>query len=255
VRELFLTGATGRLGRAVQKELADTYVIHPCSKSRGADLTVDMPEAVVPEPTNFVLNCAALSSRGSCRDNPVFAFKLNTLWPQKLAVFCAETHRRLVHISTDLVYAGGVPPYTEKSPAVPRSIYGWTKLLGDIAVQRRNPRACIVRTSVLVGNAGAKSTTFSEDIHSGRATMFYVDCFRNHTDLNALARFLSKCLFSSVHGLVLAAAPYSMSRAAYAYSLLKKEINLVHAPSSIPHDLTLKPSIPVGKACNEYSRL
>ncbi|MCK5134091.1 MAG: sugar nucleotide-binding protein, partial [Candidatus Sabulitectum sp.] len=224
MRELFLTGATGRLGRTVQIEFKDSWVIHPCCGSRGEDLTTLDPVDTVPEQTDFVLNCAALSSRGGCIKNPVTAFKLNTLWPQKLATFCGETNRRLVHISTDLVYAGGIPPYTEKSPAIPRSLYGWTKLLGDIAVQRINPNACIVRTSILVGNAGAKMTTFSEDILSGTATHFHVDCFRNHTDINALARFLSNCLYSSRSGLILAAAPYAMSRAAYAYSLLQRDI-------------------------------
>jgi len=247
VRELFLTGATGRLGRTVQREFKDEWIIHPCFRSRGGDLTKAEPADIVPEQTDFVLNCAALSSRGGCVKDPVTAFMLNTLWPQKLAAFCAEKSRRLVHISTDLVYAGGIPPYTEKSPAVPRSLYGWTKLLGDIAVQRRNPSACIVRTSILVGEAGAKMTTFSEDILSGRATHFHVDCFRNHTDINALARFLSHCLYSSRSGLILAAAPYSMSRAAYAYSLLQRDINLVPAPHDIPHDLTLRPSEIIAK--------
>ncbi len=247
MRELFLTGATGRLGKTVQREFEDSWKIHPCSRSRGDDLTSVEPVDVVPIETDFVLNCAAVSSRGGCMKDPVSAFRLNTLWPQKLATFCRETNRRLLHMSTDLVYAGGIAPYTSKSPAVPRSLYGWTKLLGDIAVERRNPDACIVRTSILVGSVGARMTTFSEDILSGRATHFHVDCFRNHTDINALARFLSKCLQSSRSGLLIAAAPYAMSRAAYASSLLKQDINLIHAPSDIPHDLTLKPSEGIGQ--------
>jgi len=247
VRELFLTGATGRLGRTVQTQLESSWIIHPCSLSGGDDLTTAEPRDVVPEDTDFVLNCAAMSSRAGCASNPSAAFRLNSLWPQKLAAFCAGTHTRMVHISTDLVYSGGIPPYTEKSPAVPRSVYGWTKLLGDVAVLNRNPRACVVRTSVLTGKAGAKMTTFSEDIFSGRASSFHVDCFRNHTDIAGLARFLSKCLFSSMSGLVLAAAPYSMSRASYAYTLLKKDINLINGPSHIPHDLTLRPSVKIVK--------
>lgn len=246
MRELFLAGATGRLGRTVQREFRNSWIIHPCSLSGGEDLSAGEPDEFVPDSADFVLNCAAISSRGGCIGDPLTAFRLNSLWPQKLAAYCYKTGRRLVHMSTDLVYAGGVPPYTEKSPAVPRSLYGWTKLLGDIAVQRRNPGACVVRTSVLVGSAGARMTTFSEDILSGRATVFHVNCFRNHTAIDALARYLSDCLYSSRSGLILAAAPYAMSRAAYAYSLLQKEINLIHAPSDIPHDLSLKPSEAIG---------
>lgn len=242
MRDLLLTGSSGRLGRVFSREAKNIWSIHPCSRSRGDDLTSKEPKDVVPENTDFVLNCAAMSSRGDCKQNPVTAFKINALWPQKLAAFCSETNKRLVHISTDLVYAGGIPPYTDKSPAVPRSIYGWTKLLGDIAVQRRNSKACIVRTSILVGEAGAKMATFSEDILSGAATHFHVDCFRNHTDINALARFLSNCLYSARSGVILATAPYAMSRAAYAYSILQKDINLIPASNDIPHDLSLKPT-------------
>lgn len=242
MRELFLTGATGRLGKTIKREFDDSWRIHPCSRSGGEDLTSVEPPDIIPCSAGFVLNCAAVSSRGGCTKDPLAAFRLNTLWPQKLASFCREENRRFLHISTDLVYSGGIPPYTDKSPAVPRSLYGWTKLLGDIAVTRRNPDACIVRTSILVGNAGAAMSTFSEDILSGKATRFHVDCFRNHTDINALARFLSTCLLSLRTGLLIAAAPYAMSRAAYAFSLLKRDINLVHAPSDIPHDLTLRPS-------------
>jgi dTDP-4-dehydrorhamnose reductase len=246
VRELFLTGATGRLGKTVLREFEGNWIIHPCSRSRGDDLRTDSPSAIIPEHVDFILNCAAVSSRNDCNKDPLSAFQLNALWPSKLAGFCAVTGKRLVHLSTDLVYGGGIPPYTEKSPAVPRSLYGWTKLLGDIAVQRINPLACVVRTSVLVGHAGALMPTFSEDILSGRATQFHVDCFRNHTDIASLARYLSSCLYSSLAGLILAAAPYSMSRAAFAYSLLNQDIKLIPSPSDIPRDLSLKPSRAIG---------
>lgn len=243
MKHLFLTGASGRLGRTVTATFGEPWVIHPCSRSRGEDLRRDLPEDVFPSGSDFVLNCAALSSRGQCAGDPFSAFSLNTRWPARLARFCSENGKRLVHISTDLVYSGGIPPYTESSPAVPRSLYGWTKLLGDLAVLRRDPRACVVRTSILVGKPGARTATFTEDILSGRATSFYVDCFRNHTDIGSLASYLSTCLLSSSAGLILASAPYSTSRSAYAYSILHHDINAIPAPADIPHDLTLRPLV------------
>lgn len=245
MRSLFLTGATGRLGTTVTKKFSDTWVVHPCSRSRGCDLRGVSPESIIPEETDFVLNCAALSSRGGCSRDPVSAFLVNTRWPVKLAEFCRKEGKRLVHISTDLVYAGGVPPYTEKSPAVPKSLYGWTKLLGDLTLLRRNPGGCVVRTSVLTGKVGASSPTFTEDILSGRAKQFHVDSFRNHTDIDLFAAYLEKCLQSAVSGLVLAAAPYSQSRAAFAASILEGNLELVHAEKYLPGDITLRPSVSV----------
>lgn len=240
MNHLLLTGATGRLGRTVQRVFTPTWVIHPRSRSGGDDLRTASPGDVVPEEADFVLNCAAMSSRGGCSRDSFSAYALNTRWPARLAGFCAASNRRLVHISTDLVYSGGIPPYKPRSPAVPRSLYGWTKLLGDRAVLSRAPSACVVRTSVLIGTAGAPTPTFTEDILSGRATTFHVDSFRNHTDIDALASYLEGCLLSSSRGLVIAAAPYSTSRAAYAYSLLHRDINLAFSSEG---DLTLKPSV------------
>lgn len=243
MKDLFLTGATGRLGRTVQALSPEEWVVHPCSRSGGADLGRAVPSEVFPSSAGFCLNCAAVSSRGECLKSPLRAYLVNALWPARLADYCRENSRRLVHMSTDLVYSGGIPPYTEKSPAVPRSLYGWTKLLGDKAILRRDPEALIVRTSVLVGKAGAANPTFTEDILSGRATRFHVDCFRNHTDISLLADYLLKSLDSPRSGLVIASAPYSSSRAAYAYSILNRDLTLVPAPDHLAKDLTLRPSV------------
>ncbi len=110
MNHLLLTGATGRLGRTVQRVFTPTWVIHPRSRSGGDDLRTASPGDVVPEEADFVLNCAAMSSRGGCSRDSFSAYALNTRWPARLAGFCAASNRRLVHISTDLVYSGGSHP-------------------------------------------------------------------------------------------------------------------------------------------------
>ncbi len=238
MRRFFLTGATGRLGTVIRSLASENWEI----LAERTDLRSSPPESVFPRETDHCINCAALSSRGGCAADPFSAFALNSRWPARLASYCREHGKRLIHLSTDLVYSGGIPPYTETSPAVPKSLYGWTKLLGDRAVLRLNPEALVARTSVLVGIAGAKNPTFSEDIIEGRATTFHVDCFRNHTDIRLLAGFLLTELTSSRSGLILAAAPYSMSRAAYASSILGCDIKMIPAPPHLSGDLTLRPS-------------
>lgn len=238
MRRFFFTGATGRLGTVISSLASENWEI----LAERTDLRSSPPESVFPGETDHCINCAALSSRGGCAADPFSAFALNARWPARLASYCREHGKRLIHLSTDLVYSGGIPPYTETSPAVPKSLYGWTKLLGDRAVLRLNPEALVARTSVLVGIAGAKNPTFSEDIIEGRATTFHVDCFRNHTDIRLLAGFLLTELTSSRSGLILAAAPYSMSRAAYASSILGCDIKMIPAPPHLSGDLTLRPS-------------
>ncbi|MFO7627131.1 MAG: sugar nucleotide-binding protein [Candidatus Fermentibacteraceae bacterium] len=243
-----LFGATGRLGTALRKTSRGGSLL--CQNrsgdagTEGTDLTNSLPETLVPESADTVINCAAVSSTGGCIADPVRAFLLNSFWPGKLALHCRERSIRMLHMSTDLVWSGGIPPYKKNSPAVPMSFYGWTKLLGDIAVTRHNPGALVVRTSVLVGEVGARQTTFSEDILSGRATRFYADSIRHHTGIMPLAEELHRLAAGSRKGVIIVASPFAMSRLGYA-ALLIPDPGQALAPRGVPLNLTLLPDIEV----------
>jgi dTDP-4-dehydrorhamnose reductase len=156
----------------------------------------------------------------------------------------------MVHFSSDLVYAGGVPPYAEDSPAVPRSLYGWTKLLADALVARTCPEALIMRTSVLFGEIGGrKRTTFSGDLLRGRVRSVYVDSWRNHTPVHWLASILPELLAAGAAGTVIATAKYSTSRSAFAEALFEyvgKDVSgleLSYSPEGTPRRLHLLPDL------------
>lgn len=243
-----LFGATGRLGTALRRTSRGGS-LHCFSRNgdggtKRADLSEAPPDALIPQGTGTVINCAAISSTGGCLADPVLAFLLNSVWPGKLALHCRENGIRLVHMSTDLVWSGGIPPYKRNSPAVPMSFYGWTKLLGDIAVTRHNPDALIVRTSVLVGAVGARQPTFSEDILSGRATKFYADSIRHHTDIFSLARELDMLAAGTRKGVIIVASPLAMSRLGYAAGLIPDPGQAL-APRGVPRNLTMLPDMEV----------
>lgn len=243
-----LFGATGRLGTALRRTSQGGSLLCQSRSgdagTKGADLTTTPPDALLPESTDAVINCAAVSSTGGCLADPVRAFLLNSVWPGKLALHCRENRIRMLHMSTDLVWSGGIPPYKRNSPAVPMSFYGWTKLLGDITVTRHNPDALVVRTSVLVGEVGSRRTTFSEDILTGRATRFYADSVRHHTGIMPLAEELHRLAAGTRRGLILVASPLAMSRLGYAAGLLPDPGQAL-APRGVPRNLTMLPDIEV----------
>src|SRR5918912_1366744 len=76
--------------------------------------------------------------------------------PGLLAAAAAETGARLVHVSTDYVFAGdATEPYAEDAPTAPRSAYGRTKEVGERAVRAGVPdRHLLVRTAWLYGAHG-----------------------------------------------------------------------------------------------------
>lgn len=238
-----LFGAAGRLGTALRKVSAGHTGLycHGLGGPAGAaqtDLASADPAGLIPEGADTVINCAAMSAVGDCRRNPAAAFGVNCLWPRRLAARCAEMGIGLVHMSTDLVWSGGIPPYKRHSPAVPMSVYGWTKLLGDLLVRRVHPGALVVRTSVLVGEIGARRPTFTEEILSGAASRFYADSIRHHTPIIPLAETLHRLAGEGTSGLILAASPLAMSRLTYAATLIP-EPEGVRAPRGVPLNLTM----------------
>ncbi len=249
---VLLTGATGRLGSVVLEDLSDIWDITPLSRRGGGGtercdlLCIEDRKALLERDFDIVVNTAAASSPSLCANNPAESWILNTLWPCALAAYCSEKSVQLIHFSSDLVYSGGIPPYTEASPAVPLSFYGWTKLVADILVQNADPDALIVRTSVLCGETSSDRTTFSEDVLSGRVSTVYVDSWRNHTPIHWLAGILPKLAAKEQSGLVIASGKYSMSRSAYAEALLKRRgksadhLILEYAPPGVPSRLHLK---------------
>lgn len=248
---VLLTGAAGRLGSVINNDLSSVWDFLPSTR-RGEKGTVKCDilsgkdrEALLGEDFSMVVNTAAVSSPPLCAKRPAESWILNTAWPRLLAQYSETNNIPFVHFSTDLVYSGGNPPYSEASPAVPKSFYGWTKLVADILVQKAYPDALIVRTSVLCGEAFSKRQTFSQDILSGKVTKVFVNNFRNHTPIHWLAGILPELVSEGESGLVIASGKYSQSRSAYAEALLgKHKKNTEHliqeyAPPGIPARLNL----------------
>jgi dTDP-4-dehydrorhamnose reductase len=106
---------------------------------------------------DVILNCAAWTAVDDAETKEDAALLVNGTIPGVLAEAAAATGTRLVHISTDYVFAGdATSPYAEDAPAAPRSAYGRTKEAGERAVRSALPDDhLIVRTAWLYGAHGA----------------------------------------------------------------------------------------------------
>ena len=72
------------------------------------------------------------------------------------AQIAKDNNIKLVHISTDYVFDGtNYKPYVETDTPNPQSVYGQTKLDGELAMQHINPkRSIIIRTSWVYSKFG-----------------------------------------------------------------------------------------------------
>jgi dTDP-4-dehydrorhamnose reductase len=104
-----------------------------------------------------VINCAAYTGVDASESNQEQCWRVNAEGPAFLAAACVEHAARLLHFSTDYVFAGDRPvpqPYTEADPVSPLSEYGRSKLAGEEAVRAACADHLIIRTAWLYGIGG-----------------------------------------------------------------------------------------------------
>jgi dTDP-4-dehydrorhamnose reductase len=139
-----------------------------------------------------------------------------------VAEAAARCGARLVHVSSDMVFAGRATPYTESDSPFPITDYGRDKRDAEHAVAERCPAAVIVRTSLLYGTDELASMQLDVKaaLTSGadhRPMTFFTDEYRcpaHAADVaTALAALADR---SDVSGALNVAGPEPISRAEFA---------------------------------------
>jgi len=103
----------------------------------------------------WIVNCSAYTAVDRAEDEPGIAFKINEDGPGNLALIADSIGAKLIHISTDYVFAGnGTEPYKENDAVDPQGVYGKSKLAGENRVLEHSKKYFIIRTSWLYGKHG-----------------------------------------------------------------------------------------------------
>ncbi|HVR28686.1 MAG TPA: dTDP-4-dehydrorhamnose reductase [Thermoanaerobaculia bacterium] len=149
-------GASGLLGRALQRELERRREPFLAMDHRAADITD--PAQVVKvvrwfEP-DVLYNCAAFTRVDDCEAHAELAREVNGRAVAHLAVASRSAGAMLVQVSTDYVFDGAArAPYVEEAEVAPLQEYGRSKLLGEREALRWE-RSVVVRTSWLFSACG-----------------------------------------------------------------------------------------------------
>lgn len=159
-KKILVTGCNGQLGRAIQKEYKDTVDFILTDVAEGEDvISLDITDVnavlsiVRRELPDTIINCAAHTNVDACEKQWDLAYRINAIGPRNLAIASAEIGAKLIHVSTDYVFAGnGTMPYTEFDAPGPVSAYGKTKLEGERFVQQFAKKYFILRTAWLYGD-------------------------------------------------------------------------------------------------------
>ena len=162
IGRILVLGATGMLGHVVADELAPRFDLHSGvrdverAQRLGVDGTLHQFDAAVEGDAAaliaelcpaVVINAVGLVKQLEEASRPSAAIAINALLPQVLAEVCAAHGARLIHVSTDCVFAGDLPAplaYTEDDLTDARDLYGLSKLLGEV-----DAPALTLRTSII----------------------------------------------------------------------------------------------------------
>ncbi|CAG7622815.1 dTDP-4-dehydrorhamnose reductase [Actinacidiphila bryophytorum] len=153
-----VTGAGGMLARDLLLRLAERGEAAVGVDRAAMDVTdEDAVRAVLDDHRpSVVVNCAAWTAVDAAESAEGEALRVNGEGPRHLAVLAAKHGARLLHLSTDYVFAGdAAAPYRESDRPAPRTAYGRTKLAGEQAVLDLMPGdGYVVRTAWLYGAGG-----------------------------------------------------------------------------------------------------
>jgi dTDP-4-dehydrorhamnose reductase len=179
---VLLTGGNGQLGRDLRDVLAGDVpdgglearpsdrgrILPPVTKGTFEVLSTDIDTLDVVDRTavraavdafrpDIVLHGGAYTAVDACESDPDTAFAVNALGTRNIAEAAAVSGAHLVYISTDYVFDGTSDrPYVEWDPPSPRSVYGRSKLGGELEVHAvAGPSATVVRTAWVSGAHGA----------------------------------------------------------------------------------------------------
>jgi dTDP-4-dehydrorhamnose reductase len=94
---------------------------------------------------DVVVNCVGLTKHHKEAEDPQMALPLNALLPHRMADLCAVAGARLIHVSTDCVFAGTKGNYGEADVPDAGDVYGKSKHLGEVDY----PHAITLRTSTI----------------------------------------------------------------------------------------------------------
>lgn len=154
--KILVTGVHGQVGHALLKTLEGDYEIVALDRTQLDLSDTDAIRRVVQSvrPT-LIINPAAYTAVDKAESEPALAHSINTVAPGVMAEEAAKLNASLIHFSTDYVFDGNKEtPYVETDAVNPLSVYGRTKLAGELAIQSVGLPHLILRTSWVYGPHG-----------------------------------------------------------------------------------------------------
>jgi dTDP-4-dehydrorhamnose reductase len=157
MKTIWITGSKGQLGTELlaRQSLLKDYQIFATDIAeldlRDSNAVNDFIKKIKPV---FIINCAAYTAVDNAEQDQKNAFSINRDVPAILTSAAKLNNSRLIHISTDYVFDGASShPYLESDATNPQTVYGKSKLDGELEVIKVKDNI-VIRTAWLYSAHG-----------------------------------------------------------------------------------------------------
>ena len=111
-----------------------------------------------------VIHTAALTDPNFCQENPEASYRINTQAAINIAGLCSDLEIPCLFTSTDLLFDGLNPPYSEEDEPTPGNVYGEHKLMAEIGMRKRCASVVICRMPLIFGRSGSTASSFLQPL-------------------------------------------------------------------------------------------
>lgn len=157
-----VVGATGQLGHDLLAAFSGCAPVGLDHSQISIEDRTSVEAALDRAQPDLVLNSAAFHNVPLCETEQKQALAVNAVGVMNLALACERRGIPFVTVSTDYVFDGEKgAPYTERDEPHPLSVYGNSKLAGELLAAAACAQTFVVRTSGLFGPLGSKTKGYT----------------------------------------------------------------------------------------------
>ena len=152
---LLIFGAQGQVGRALVAAANASGMPYRALSRAECDITRPLGVERALEGARLAVNCAAYTAVDRAESDMDAAYAVNAVGAENIAAVSAKLGIPMIHLSTDYVFDGQqTRPWREDDPTNPLSVYGRSKLGGELAIRARLDSHIVLRTSWIVSAEG-----------------------------------------------------------------------------------------------------
>jgi dTDP-4-dehydrorhamnose reductase len=153
---IFLIGNKGLLGTDVELHLRSNGISHiSCDKEVDITNIEALRSFCMNKKIEWIINCSGITDPNVAESNPELTFNVNVSGIKNICEIAKEKESKLIHISDARIFDGEKDTeYTEFDESKPETVYGKSKLEGELVIKNTLSDYFILRTSWLYGKFG-----------------------------------------------------------------------------------------------------